>query len=169
MSSLGGGQILYSFLKFDQVHLNNRLCVQNAGWVANSLDPDQTPRCVWSGSILFATHLSCLRHIANGLSVLFSSALFSFLMQALLSDIVSSIARTELCLRSLWKKSRKNVAPYYAFVSESLFFFFFFFSLFFFFFFFCLAPYTEGLNLQTFVMISCKTICRKYLCTKVLF
>ena len=40
--------------------------------------------------------------------------------------------------------------------SESQFFFFFFF-----FFFFCLALYTEVVNLQTFVMILCKTINRK--------
>ena len=32
--------------------------------------------------------------------------------------------------------------------------------------FFCLALYTEEVNLQTFVMIICKTICRNYLCTK---
>ena len=30
---------------------------------------------------------------------------------------------------------------------------------------FCLALYTE-VNLQTFVMIQCKTICHNYLCTK---
>ena len=30
---------------------------------------------------------------------------------------------------------------------------------------FCLALYTE-VNLQTFVMIQCKIICRNYLCTK---
>ena len=32
---------------------------------------------------------------------------------------------------------------------------------------FCLALYTE-LNLQTFVMIWCKTICRNYLCIKII-
>ena len=31
---------------------------------------------------------------------------------------------------------------------------------------FCLALYTQEVNLQTFVMIQCKTICRNYLCTK---
>ena len=31
---------------------------------------------------------------------------------------------------------------------------------------FCLRLYTEEINLQTFVMIPCKTICRKYLITK---
>ena len=31
--------------------------------------------------------------------------------------------------------------------------------------FFCLTLYTEEVNSQTFVMIKCKTICRKYLCT----
>ena len=30
----------------------------------------------------------------------------------------------------------------------------------------CLVLYTEEVNLQTFVMIKCKTFCGNYLCTK---
>ena len=61
----------------------------------------------------------------------------------------------------------RHLSEFIYFIFFFIFFFYFLFYLFILFlFFFCLALYTEEVNLQTFVMIKCKSSCCNYPCMK---